>query len=152
MKKNYTYFLILIFALSILGLSSCKKHRENQIQGTWKRVVIEDVNSPAIEEWTFKEEGGTLYIHVDGALTGNSFPINDSARYYINAKLRRTLVHVEDFRLLTEYNGDWQIVTIDKSTMMIVRNNALTYIDEQATGGSNILTKGGLLYREFVKQ
>jgi hypothetical protein len=152
MKKINSYSLILLFAITILISPSCKKHRENQIQGKWKRILIEDVNSPLKEEWTFREEGGTLKIHIDKGIGGNSFERNDSARYYINAKLRRTLIHVEDFRLLTEYNGDWQIVTIDKSTMMLVYNAPLTYVDEQATGGSNILTKGGLLYREFVKE
>jgi hypothetical protein len=152
MKKSYTYILITLFALSIIILPSCKKNTDNKLQGKWKRLLVYDLTSPLVEEWTFSQEGGSIYIYKQKKVDGINHDIKDSGRYYINAKLRRTLIHVEDLKILTDYNGDWQIVTLDKSSMMIVYNTPLNYIDEQNTGGSNILTKGGLLYREFTKE
>lgn len=149
MKKVFPSHIILFFALIILMLSSCKQPWERRIQGKWKRINVENVNSPYLEYWTFEEDGGPLFIHIDA--TPMSSEINDTTRYYINARFRKTMIHVEN-SIVPWYNGDWEIIHLKKSTMMIVRNSPMSSADIQANAGTNLNTKGGLLFREFTKE
>lgn len=152
MGKLYLLVRLLIFTFVTIWLLGCAGRDEKDIQGKWKVENVGDITSTYIEFWTFKEDGGDLIINKD-ADPGNGFntPINDTCRYYINARLRKTFVHIENC-IIPYYNGDWQIIHLNKSIMMIVINSAVSNQANQGYGGSASAMSGGLLFREFTKQ
>lgn len=150
---KHLYKLLFIFILfPIIFFSSCTKEIEKKVEGKWKRVMVENMNSAFNEYWVFGPDG-KAFIHTD-ADPGNGWltPVNDSCSYVINSRLRRSYIYLYmDSVDLREYYGVWEIIYVRKNTMMIVLRPTYQSIYNQGHREINPDIQGGLLFREFVK-
>ncbi len=128
--------------------SSCRHKSEVKIVGTWKRIMIDNVNATYQETWTFFDDG-KLYVYKDADWQSPT-QFDSTARYMVNARVRKTYIRIED-ATIDYYNGAWEIIKLNRKVLMIVKRPPFTVVDIQSYGGMNVDRLGGLLFREFVK-
>ncbi len=127
MSKILKYSLIAFVFVAIVNVfPSCKKAEyPNLIQGTWRRDIVEDMNSTELELWKF--ESGKLTITIGNLNRG-------SANYFIKNKIRRSYLTITDYQDINAYNADWLIRDLDNDKLIIINDK-----------------EGGILTKEFVK-
>lgn len=125
MSKILKYSLIAVVFITIVNVfPSCKKSEyPNTIQGTWKRILIENDTSKIIELWKF--ENGKLDI--------SGGPNRGTGNYFIKNKIRRSYLTITDHQT-SAFNTDWMIRDLDKEKLIIINDK-----------------EGGILTQEFVK-
>lgn len=124
-------FLIMIWIIPLLILSSCTKDRFELLKGRWEVVNVEDINDPYIYEWEFNNGEVIMYrklkIHPDqlsetdrGFYTLDNHPINP--RLQISNTSQQVI------------NDNWDILKLDEEQLII-----------------QLEIVGGILYKEFIK-
>ena len=137
MKKSSSlifYFIILNF----LFIISCGKIAEDKIEGNWRRVNVENVNSDSFEELKFLSDGTfNLYQYtIDGNIVDTSY--RAYGKYHIKIKnFRRILSITETIGNTTDitvFKGDWHIMKLTGKYLVFYKKDP------------------GIDYWEFVKE
>ncbi len=126
--RRKSLIILTLFACFTIIFSSCKKSVENKIDGTWRKVNLENVNANVFEDWTFT--GNYFYVlHTNGI---GGYDTISNGTYAIKMKLFKRYLSIEtstDNSII----DDWRIDKITKGQLVIYRQ------------------QGGLEYYEFSR-
>jgi len=122
--------LIITFSfIGILILFSCKKNTEQDIKGTWNRVIVENAESPYTENWVF--DGQYIKItRLDSTPGSNSYTA-DSGKYVIRSGISNKYLRTSGFKFQWFNNLDWRIERLKAGQLVLFsdRDNYFLYYE-----------------------
>ena len=137
MKKIGFLNICILFSLS-LAVISCNKEKINtEIQGSWKREVLNPASPYEAAIWHF--DNGTLIID-----NLNDDIYDDTAKFLVVEVKMKTHVRITGLKEhvgAATTNGDWQVLQYKKDIL------SLTKPEESLTTGQQI----GTMLREFTR-
>jgi len=124
--------LVIALLIAAMAFGSCTKMKKDKIDETWRLIrVDEDSTVTWYEMWQFEGEQVYMITRPSGGTTLDTLY---SAAYTVKAGASKTIVTMTDCPN-TVYNGEWQVLTLNKEMMVILNR-----------------TDGEFIYREFVKE
>ena len=119
--------LIITFSfIGILILFSCKKNTEQDIKGTWNRVLVEVHDSTATEQWIF--DGDYLKI---SKYQNDILNEKDSGKYVIRSGISNKFLRTSGFKFQWYNNLDWRIERLKGGQLVLFsdRDNYFLYYE-----------------------
>lgn len=123
-KKQILLMLIIIGTAMAF---SCKKNTEQDIIGSWRRMIVEDAGAKYTEDWVFDDE--SIYITKTDD-TGNSY-VTDSGKYVVRAGLTKKYIRTTGFGFQWFNNLDWSIERLKGGQLVLFsdRDNYFLYYE-----------------------
>ncbi len=130
--KYFNSFVVIVLIIAAAAFSSCTKMKKDKLDEDWRLIrVDQDSTISWYEIWQF--EGEMVYM-VTRPSGGTTLDTLSSAKYTVKAGASKTIVTMQQCPY-TLYNGDWEVLTLNKDMMVILNR-----------------TDGEFIYREFVKE
>lgn len=130
--KYFNSFVVIVLIIAAAAFSSCTKMKKDKLDEDWRLIrVDQDSTISWYEIWQF--EGEMVYM-VTRPTGGTTLDTLSSAKYTVKAGASKTIVTMQQCPY-TLYNGDWEVLTLNKDMMVILNR-----------------TDGEFIYREFVKE
>ena len=130
--KYFNSFVVIVLIIAAAAFSSCTKMKKDKLDEDWRLIrVDQDSTISWYEIWQF--EGETVYM-VTRPTGGTTLDTLYSAEYTVKAGASKTTLTLQQCDN-TIYNGDWEVLTLNKEMMVILNR-----------------TDGEFIYREFVKE
>ena len=130
--KYFNSFVVIVLIVAAAAFSSCTKMKKDKLDEDWRLIrVDQDSTISWYEIWQF--EGETVYM-VTRPTGGTTLDTLYSAEYTVKAGASKTTLTLQQCDN-TIYNGDWEVLTLNKEMMVILNR-----------------TDGEFIYREFVKE
>lgn len=126
MALNKRILILLLIAGAALAFS-CKKNTEQDIKGTWQRMIVEDATPAYSEYWIFNGEQIEV-IRTDSS--GYAWTV-DKGNYIIKAGLSKKYVHTSGFGFAWWNNLDWSIEKLKGGQLILFsdRDNYFLYYE-----------------------
>jgi len=132
LMKYLNSFVVIALMIAAVAFGSCTKMKKDKIDETWRLIrVDQDSTVSWYELWQF--EGEIVYM-ITRPAGGTTLDTLASAEYTVKAGASKTIITMQQCPNTT-YNGDWEVLTLNKEIMVILNR-----------------TDGEFIYREFVKE
>jgi hypothetical protein len=117
-------------AVAVLYFSCSESSVENKIDGTWRKVNVENVSSDIYQDWTLLDN----YIYILQQTAGSAtYDTINHGKYSIKIKRFSKYLELSESSVST-WDGEWHIDKLDSKYLVLERNDY------------------GLEYYEFVKK
>lgn len=112
--KNFLHPFGIFTIILCLSLTSCTKDTINKLQGEWKVIPVDDINTNYIETWEFTSDGQVIVKNSNPAYG------NFTGKYEVVAGFLDTKLTISEFpNQLNFYNADWKIIDLKRNTLYI---------------------------------
>lgn len=114
MNRLIVSIITLLFC--VVTFSSCKKMKENRLEGTWKHVSYSAYGQGFTTTWTFSKNGDFTETFIDN--TKNTSDIR-TGTYTIRVNGLKTFIDIFDVYLNTD--GKYQIVKLSNKILKTIQ-------------------------------
>lgn len=116
MKRKILIFSALLLFLSSFAFVSCKKLKENRLEGTWKFISYSSANLDKDKTWTFSKNGDFVQTVVDNSTTTTTV---QSGTYAIRVNGFKTFLDIFDIDLYTD--GKYKVVKLSGKVLKTIQ-------------------------------
>jgi len=109
---------------------SCKKNTEQDIKGSWSRMILDSSITHVMEEvWDF--DGSKIRISQTSTVPGSTPHPTDSGTYVIKSGLNKRVLRTNGFVFAWFNNLDWRIERLKDGQMVLFsdRDNYFLYYE-----------------------
>lgn len=123
MKKLFKISLLIFFAASFV-FCSCEKKKLEKLENDWRLIRVDSLMSQIswYETWQFNEGKIEMLKRADSV---DHISNVGSGVYSLKTKNTKTFVEIDSLAPNLDLNGEWQVLTLNKEILVIVREEPL---------------------------
>ncbi|OFX43080.1 MAG: hypothetical protein A2046_08675 [Bacteroidetes bacterium GWA2_30_7] len=118
MKTKALIFRALLILLIIVSFVSCKKMKENRIEGTWKYVSYSSSDQNIEKTWAFSNNGDFIQTTNN---TENATTSADTGIYLIRVSSFKTYLEIFDTDVYTD--GKYRVVKLSGKLLKTIQTS-----------------------------
>lgn len=118
MKIKILIFSALLLFLSSFSFVSCKKMKENRLEGTWKFVSYSSADQNIDKTWTFSNNGDFTQTVVNNLTTTTT---SVTGTYVVKVGGFKTFLDIFDVDLYTD--GKYRVVKLSGKTLKTIQTS-----------------------------